>query len=248
MSQTTILTGMVLSVMPVGEYDRRILILTRERGKVSAFARGARRQNSALMAGTSPFSFGQFEVYEGRSAYTVVKVNISNYFRELSEDLDAAYYGFYFLEMAAWYTQENMDGTDFLNLLYLTMKALLSDALDNRLVRRIFELRVLVLFGEYPNVFSCMKCGKKEGLHYFSIARHGTLCAECLRGERAVPLDESTRYALQYIITSPLEKLYTFGLSAEVFRRLDGLLSDYIKKYHGHAFKSLEILEEITGA
>lgn len=131
-----------------------------------------------------------------------------------------------------------MDGTDFLNLLYLTLKALLKPSLDNRLVRRIYELRVMVLHGEYPNVFACARCGAKDSLHYFSIQRQGVLCPACLKGERAVPVDESVLYALQYIMAAPLEKLYTFTLTAPVFARLDGIVEGYMRRYQDHTFQS----------
>ena len=97
MSQSVIVMGMVLTAMPVNDYDKRITILTKERGKITAFARGARRPSSQLLAATNPFAFGEFEVFEGRNSYNVTKANIQNYFRELVLDLDAASLGFYLM-------------------------------------------------------------------------------------------------------------------------------------------------------
>ncbi|ADL03524.1 DNA repair protein RecO [Lacrimispora saccharolytica] len=155
MREVETMTGMVIRVSPVGEMDKRLVILTRERGKITAFARGSRRPGSPLMAVSRPFAFGQFSLYEGRDSYTLRSAEIINYFDALSLDMEGTCYGSYFLELADYYARENMDGTGLLKLLYQSIRALLKPALKNQLVQRVFELKAMVLNGEYTEKPPC---------------------------------------------------------------------------------------------
>lgn len=244
MAQTVILTGMVLTAMPIGDYDKRITILTKERGKITAFARGARRPNSQLVAGTNPFSFGEFELFEGKSAYNVSKINIKNYFRELTNDLDTAYMGFYFLEFCEFFCQENNDEKEMLKLLYQSLRALASPAYKNELVRVVFELKAMAINGEGPSVFSCIHCHSKENLHIFSVNRGGVFCDKCHYAVNGKKILDDTLYTMQYILLSDIVKLYSFAVSDAVLEELKSIMEEYINLYVHHKFKSAAFISD----
>ena len=244
MNQTVTVTGMVLSVTPIGEYDRRVVLLTKEKGKISAFAKGARRQNSMLMGVTNPFTFGEFTLYEGRTSYNIMQANIQNYFMELSSDLEGAYYGFYFLEFADYYAKEYNDETQLLKLLYQTLRAICSKKISYELIRCVFELKAMVINGEYPDVFACTYCGSKGDGAVFSSKNHGVVCMQCGKiATDAIKMSAATWYTLQYVVSSSIEKLYTFTVSEEVQGEFRRIMKQYIGMYVEKRFKSLEILE-----
>ena len=246
MNQITV-TGMVIQTSPIGEYDRRVVILSKERGKIAAFARGARRPNNALLGMTSPFSFGEFTLYEGRTSYTLVSASISNYFSELRMDVEGAYYGFYFLELANYYAREANDETQTLKLLYQTLRAIANPKIPNKLIRYIYELKLITINGEGPQMQECVCCGKTGAYDMFSVMRGGIICRECLGHVLdGIELMPSTLYTMQYIVMSPVEKLYNFVVKEEVLLELAKVVSRYMAEYNGKAFKSLEILETIV--
>lgn len=206
-------TGIILKQTPVGEYDRLICLLTRERGKISAFVKGCRRSGSRLAGAANPFSFGVFKLYEGKSSYTVAEADIRNYFEELRKDYVAAYYGMYFAEIADYYTRENNDEREMMKLLYQSLRALGAASIPNSLVRYIYEIKSIVVNGEFPGVPENWE------------------------------VQESTAYALKFIVESPVEKLFTFTVSDSVLRELAQLANFYCGKAFDREFKSLEVLE-----
>lgn len=242
-SPNLILTGMILKVMPVGEYDKRIVLLSAERGKVTAFVRGARRPKSALQAASNLFCFGRFEAYEGKSSYTIVKAEIRNYFREITQDYDMLCYGSYFLELADYFSEENYDGRNQLNLLYVTMKALLHRQIEPKLIRRIYEMRTLVFNGTYPDFFSCISCGSRENLAAYDPLRQGMVCREHFTGHE-VRLSPAAVYALQYMAAAPLQKLYSFRLQESVFDEVSRLVERLLSGYVERPLKTAEFLHE----
>lgn len=215
MQGITEITGMVLKAEPMNDYDRRVVFLTKEKGKISAFARGARRTNSKLLAATNPFCFGTFKLYEGRTSYNVIEAEISNYFEGLREDYEGAFYGMYFLEVMDYYTRENNDEKEMLKLLYQSLRALMHEGLSNVLVRYIFEMKAMVINGEFPGM-------PVEG-----------------------DWDDSTRYAVSYIMNSGIEKLYTFTVTPQVLAQLKRIADDYRIRYTDRQFKSLEIVDHL---
>ncbi len=241
------MTGMVLSSMPVGDYDKRLVILTKERGRITAFAKGARRQNSALLACSQPFSFGEFFVYESRNSCRIVSVNIENYFAELRNDISSVYYGLYFCELADYMTQENMDGTMILKLLYQSFRALIKKSIEPRLIRYIFELKIIALNGEAPQVFECISCGSTSDLEWFSPSAPGVLCTQCKKHSNDVRrVKATTIYTMQYILATDVVKLFNFTITDDVLWEFSKCMDQYRKLTLDRDMKSLELIELLT--
>lgn len=214
MQEELVFHGLVLNSASSRDFDKRLCVLTKEQGKITVWASGAKKPGSPLMAATRNFVFGAFSVTKGRVGYNLRSVKVNEYFEDIALDLVHACYGSYLLELAELVAQENLPAEELVNLIYLSLRAILKESIPNELVRRIYELRVLLLNGEYTEL---------------------------------PPLEASDAccYAWQYVLESPLTKLYTFtltpGVLIEFSQNVDLVLRDALP-YH---FRSLEILKAL---
>lgn len=215
MMELTTVKGIVIKRNPVSEYDQLVTILTADRGKITAFAKGARRPGNHLSGAVEPFCFGEFRLFTGRTSYNIQEAVISNFFESFRQDLDGAMYGTYFMELADYYARENNNEYDLLKLLYQSLRALENSNFDNRLVRCIYEIKTLQIEGEFPG----------------------------LPTDRAY--ENSTKYAVDFIAGTKVEKLYTFKVTDDVLLELMHITDIYRKHFIDRKLKSMEMIEMI---
>ena len=216
--------GMILSASTMGEYDKRVVILTKDDGRFPAFARGARRPKSSLSAVTEPFCFGEYHIFRGRDSASIEEASVNNFFPGLRTDLDRLCMGMYFCEVADYFTREGMSAAAELELLYRSLLALETDAVPHKLIRRIYELRMLMLSGYAPYYNEEDKCWVDD------IGKW--------------KLSETAAYTVGQILTKQTRALYSFSVSDTVFAELDRVIGAFFRRNTDKDFKSLKSLTQ----
>ncbi len=210
--------GIVLRSIRYGEADRILDLYTRERGLVSAIAKGIRRTKSRFGGRLEPLSCVDLLAYEGRTLDTVTQVEVLRSFRGVREDLarlEAA--GAILSTVRALSGGDEADRRLF-NLLYHALDALETreggEARDNDAVASAFALKLCALAGYAPNLDACLQCGRdldeaaEEELLHYAPDLGGALCAGCRSESRvgdAFPIPPATLGALRSLMACPLK-------------------------------------------
>ncbi len=219
MHDNIVVQGIVLDTSLIKEYDKRLVILTSKLGRITVFANGARRKNSALTAASQKFVMGEFTVRpSGQNAYSLVSASIKDTFLELSYDLEKMAYASYACELAGYFTREGMSALDELNLLYVTFKAILNEAPSISLIKSAFEIKLLDI--------------------------EGFASLEAFTGGKVLSPD--TVNIINYILSREISELYSFDVGDKIKLELEKVTDKYLKTQCDRHFKSLDILKPLV--
>ena len=210
------INGIVIAENNMGDYDKMLTILTPNYGKISCVAKGARRPQSALLAGTQLFCFGEYMMYKGTNTYHINSCETIEIFYHLRTDLDKLKYAVHINKIIQDVTDENENCYRILQLYLNTLYVIAEKEENLDFVTGIFKLRLLGILGFMPRISECVNCKEKENLKFFSIKDNGMKCEVCGKIDKsAISITESTKNAIQYVMTAPPKKLYSFNLKDE---------------------------------
>ena len=208
------INGIVIAENNMGDYDKMLTVLTPNFGKISCVAKGARRPQSALLAGTQLFCFGEYMMYKGTNTYHINSCETIEIFYNIRTDLDKLKYAIHINKIIQDITEENENCYRILQLYLNTLYTISETDKNLDLVISVFKMRLLSILGYTPRIMKCTKCKEKDNLTKFSIKDNGFKC--CGRQDKsAIDMSESTKNAIKYVITAPPKKLFSFNLKDE---------------------------------
>jgi len=240
-------SAVVLRQRELAEADRIVLLLSRERGKLSAVAKGVRRPRSKLAGGLQLFSHVRLLVAVGRNLDLITQCQPLESFLPLREDLDRFALASHVIELADGFTEEGARLPRLFDLLLGSLRALCGSAAPD-LVARGFELKLMNLLGYGPQLSGCISCGK-EALSLrptFSISLGGLVCGRCRPAAGgAVSLGPRAVEAMGELGRLPVGQAGSLSLSPQVRGELEGALRSYLEYRLERGLKSVAVLRAL---
>lgn len=235
--------GIVIKTMDYGEESKIVTIFTKDHGKISLMARGAKKTRSRISSVTQIFSYGEYIFYPGKQMGTLNQGDIQYRFIDILQDIDKTAYAAYLVELVDRLTEKS-EPNSFLFTQLLSSLEHINAGKDMEIITRVFEMKMLLISGYRPHLHSCAICGNEEGLNAFSI-RHGGLICNQHKEEMAITLQEGTVKLLRLFEGVDIKRLGNINVKESTKSQLQQVMNSFFDEYIGINFKSKNFLNQL---
>ncbi len=175
--------AIVLRTFDFGETSRIVVLLTRERGKLRAVAKGARGPRSRHQGSLEPLSEVRVGLY-GRQGAELFRLGgcelLASAFCGPGQGLEGALFLSYAAELLDAFCPDSAADERIYRLARATVHAL-RGGVDAGVLARYLEAWLLRLSGLYPPIDTCANCAGPlpDGALRYHRAAHGFVCENC---------------------------------------------------------------------
>lgn len=244
--------GLVIREINVGESDRIVHILTREKGVVRASARGARKVRSRISSAAQMLTHSDFTLFRGRELYIIDEAAPLHFFLGVRRDLDRLALAQYFAQLMENLAPQEDEAEIYLRLILNALYLIENEKRPPQAVKAAFELRLLTLAGYMPDLVACRRCGAYEaGRMWFDPVEGNLICDRCAPEEgvgadgESRPLSPGALAAMRHAVYVDFSRLFSFELPASPLREFGQAAERYVCCRLERSFPTLEFYHEI---
>ena len=253
--------GLVIRESAAGENDKRIVLLTPDRGRISVLAKGARSMKSKYMNTTPLFTYGNYEITERGEYAWLAGASVTEAFYGIRNDIERLALASYVVDVVYELSGESEGACDMLRLALNILFAIANDCKPRALIKAVFECRAMTMSGYLPDLSGCCVCGKPRGGYMSLDVMNGEMkCAECLHSMELKkslaeddltvarilsPLGGGTLAAARYVTDAPLERLLSFTPEETTVSELGRMSETYLLHHLERSFPSLDFYHNL---
>ena len=235
---------------PIGEADKLVTFYTREFGKLTGVAKGARRGRSKFGSALELFTYGQLVFFERANAelVSIDHFDIIRPFQPIREDLRRLGRGAWIVECLGRFSMDRDPSPALFGLLLRALHALETIGEGER-VTLCFLLRALDLTGHRPRLDRCLSCGGLPARPLrFDAAAGGLLCGKCAeRGRGALPISLDAVSGLRRLRNLRWDERLVAGFPQPVEREMLAIMEGYLAALIGRAPRVDRFLDQMEG-
>jgi len=183
--------AVVIRTVDFSETSSIVTFFTRDFGKLSTLAKGARRKKSPFESALDLLARCRIVFLHKKSQAMdlLTEAKLERRFRSASTDLERLYAGFYVAEILSALTDQADPFPELYDIAAETIVQLDTDGTVPEILLR-FELSALRILGHMPILDHCAGCGREKTLIdqrvNFGLNAGGVLCDTCRQGKTAV--------------------------------------------------------------
>ena len=203
--------AIILSKEDRGEYDRLLILYTREFGKIVLFCKSIRKESSKLRFGAEPRLLIDVEFIEGKSLKTLTDINVVNSYPKISKDIKK-------ISLAGKMAQDLDDlirgeekDLEVWRIIEQSFNNL-NDSDNDFLTYQYFFWKLVEALGYSPELYSCAKCGKSINHKRVPFAM-GVLCDHCSKTENNFNISIDSLKMLRLILSKDFDFLTRVKIS-----------------------------------
>jgi DNA repair protein RecO (recombination protein O) len=242
--------AIVLRRLDYGEADRILTLLTREHGKLSAIARGARK-SQARAGALDLFGRSRMMLAKGHNLDVVAQVERRGDARNISGDMHRTAYACLVAEVVDKVLEDRHPVDDVFDLVVETLDRLNAPARLPRADAAWFLMRILDLLGYQPQLVACAGCGGASlspNRVWFSPLLGGVLCQRCGAHDQAGSALSPTGLKVLRVMQAGDAALYDrLRLPPELLAEVERALEDLLEYHLDRHLKSLDFLRGLRG-
>ena len=239
--------AIVLRLVDFSNTSCVVTVFTRDFGKISGIAKGARRLKSPFESALDVLAICHLVfIHKTSDALDILtEAKLQRRFRVAARDLGCLYAGYYLAELVLALTDDADPQPELYELLKSALIGLDSGESPEAWVVR-FELRLLAILGQGVALDHCTVCGtpiEAARQSWLGVASGGLICAKCRPGKKQViGLDAATLETLR-VFSEPGPRWREDAGAASGLGAARGLLSQVITHILGYRPKLLPYLD-----